>query len=56
MGQTQAGLISLVGFFTARKRRKKKKRKENNNEDQFAVEDYTTFALRGGLKSVRRTN
>lgn len=36
--------------------KKKKKRKENNNEDQLAVEDYTTFALRGGLKSVRRTD
>lgn len=54
VGQTQAGLISPVGFFTARKRRKKKK--ESNNEDQLAVEDYTTFALRGGLKSVRRTD
>lgn len=34
----------------------KKKKKESNNEDQLTVEDYTTFALRGGLKSVRRTN
>lgn len=50
MGQTQAGLISPVGFFT------EKGEKKHNNEEQFAVKEHTASKLRARLTSVHGTD
>lgn len=49
--QTQAGLISPVGFFTE----KGKWGGEYSKEEQFAVEEHTISKLRARLTSVHGT-
>lgn len=50
-GQTQAGLISPVGFFT-----EKKGEKKHDNEEWFAAKEHTTSKLRARLKSIHRAD